>query len=453
MLAVLALLLLSLFSIAQPAATWYFAQDNGDLVAFTAEGAQQTVAPDFGEVQIGWRFDAQTALFLSEDGDEVAHLYRATPDGAAEIVVPGSPDLSNLRRLLDHSGDHVLLGVFTPGLFPTMGVLVNVADGTAEVLTHRVARVARFDGDHLRYVSVDEENHWSFVERDLTGSEKRTLHTFSAPPNASPFISANDTGTRWVFSSRDENRQLVNTLVNADGTTESLDSGTTEQPLAWLLSGDALISYAPLCETDCPVSLREGDNETTFTLAEGRAGIAVLAQPAPETLVIARAGSELLLLEAGSEPQPLGEYDPVSMMISGENLLSPDGRYLFSVTETDDSPRFLVSDLLNNALVYSATGGVGTQVLWFERGFVASMFGSDGEATAYFYDAGTSLVLPNRDAGVYFDILPDDRLLYALNREAEAVGAPGIYRYDPADGTYTLLLEGARPLYTAPLNS
>ena len=88
---------------------------------------------------------------------------------------------------------------------------------------------------------------------------------------------------------------------------------------------------------------------------------------------------------------------------------------------------------------------------WFERGFVASTYGSDVHATAYFYDDGTSLQLPNRDAGTYFEILPDKSFLYVLNSDNDAIGAAGIYRYDPTQGSYTLLVEGARVAYTLPL--
>jgi hypothetical protein len=46
--------------------------------------------------------------------------------------------------------------------------------------------------------------------------------------------------------------------------------------------------------------------------------------------------------------------------------------------------------------------------------------------------------------------LPDDTLLYWLLDENEAIGERGIYRYDPADETYTPLIEDVSLLYALP---
>ena len=454
MLAVIALLLFSFVRVAQPVETWYFGQVRGDLVAYTAAGTQQPVAPDFGELRAGWRFDEHTALFLSTDSADVTHLYRATQDEATEIAVPGDPDLTNLRVVLDRSGDYALLWVRTPGQFPSMGILVNVPAGTAEVLTDRVAREARFDGSVLRYISVDEEFNWSLIERDLSSGEERAIHSFSTEANVLPFISANVNGSRWVYA-MGVNRVFVSTLVNADGTTEVLEGGTPEQATAWMLFDEALLSYPILCQTDCLLTMHEGETRTEFTLPEGSPNIAVLAHPTPESLVIAREGNALLKLAVGAEPFSLGEYNPVSMLIGSDNLLSPDKRYLFSVIESENSvqeTRFLVTNLVSGNNVFAGAGATATQVQWFERGFVVTLYGRDTTATAYYYEGQASLDLPNRDAGTYFDILPDGTLLYALNRDEPAIGAAGIYRYTPADESYTLLVESARIAYTPPIN-
>jgi len=451
MLLALLILLFSFLPAAQPAETWYFGFVDADLIAFTATGEQRTVAPDFGEIQVGWRFDDQTALFMSEDSAETAHLYRATPDGATEIEVPGSPDLSNLRLQPAHSGDYVMLSVFTPGYFPAMGVLVNVPAASAEVLTGRVTQFARFDGDLLRYASVnDAGDTLTLLERSLTSGEERAIYTHAADPRSAPSLAPNGDGSRWIHVERTDG-QINITLVNLDGTTETLDSGTREQPTLWQFFEDALISYPPFCEADCTLTIHDGQEQTQLALPPESFITSVLARPSPETLLVAILGGDDLLLLESAAARSLGAFDPVSMLVSANAILSPDGRYLFSVVEQGDAAQFFVTDLARLTPVYAVEDAVGVQVHWFERGFIASTYGRDVTATAYLYDSQMSLELPNRNEGTYFEILPDHMLLYMLNRDEEAVGAAGIYRYDPAQRSYTLLVEAARVAYALPL--
>lgn len=451
MLLALILLLFSFAPAAQPVETWYFGLVDSDLIAFTPAGERQTIAPDFGEIQIGWRFDAQTALFISKDRNGTDRLYRAAPEGVTEIPVPGDPDLSNLRLLPAYAGDYVMLSVFTPGYFPAMGVLVNVPAASAEVLTGRVGRIARFDGELLRYASVSDDNRWTLLERSLTSGEERAIHSFTAENNTPPFFSADSLGSRWIYIMRVE-RQLVSTLVSADGTTEVLDSGTQELPLGWVLVGDTLMGYSPACQSHCPVTFQQAGETAEMMLQDGTVALTVLGRPSIDTLVVStNGGDQLLLLEPDAAPRLLGQFVAVSMLISPEAIVSPDDQYLFSAVEDAGITQFFVTALASLTPVYAAEDAVAVQVQWFRRGFVASTYGRDVTASAYLYDSQQSLELPNRDAGTYFDILPDDTLLYGLNEGNAAVGAAGIYRYDPAQGSFTLLVEGARVAYTLPL--
>jgi hypothetical protein len=52
--------------------------------------------------------------------------------------------------------------------------------------------------------------------------------------------------------------------------------------------------------------------------------------------------------------------------------------------------------------------------------------------------------LPPSKSGVYFDLTADQGVLFVEQRGAER--KPGIYRYDPANNTSTLLVENGVPV-------
>lgn len=462
MFVVVILLLFSFIHIAQPAPViqaqtdeaWYFAQRDGDLIAFTPEGEQNTIMSGFGEVQAGWRWDEQTALFMSEDDEEVSHLYRVTPEKATEIElpIPEDADLETLRLMPAYAGDYTVLREAVPTQLPSVGVLVNVANATAEILTGAITQEARFaDEQTLRYLSFDGENTWSLLERTLPDGEETTIYNMDGNEFQVP-ISTNKLVDHWVFIGRNDNREITNTLVSADGTSELLESGTADDPIFWRFFDDLLISNHPRCETDCPIIVHDGDEETEFMLPISGASFGVLARPNSDLLLVTGADSEVILLSQTEDPQSLGEFAPQVLLNSPSQLISPDRSYVFTTNISDDAidEREVYVHDTEGTQVFSAEIENVAQVFWLERGFIVNVYGSDAVGTVHFNDA-TSAELPYINSGTYFEILPDNTLIYWLGRAEEEVGEPGIYRYDPPSESFTLVVEGARFLYAQPL--
>jgi hypothetical protein len=464
MFVIVILLLFSFVHIAQPVpiaqaaqthAVWYFAERDGDLIAFTPDGEQNTIMSDFGEVQAGWRWDAETALFISEDDEEMSHLYRVTPQEATEIALPlpEDADLDLLRLAPVHSGDYLVLREATPTQLPSVGILINVAAGSAEILTGAITMEARFSDDQtLRYISVDNENIWSLLERSLPDGEEKTIYSFTPEENSTPFFSVNSLGDRWISVTRNADRQLVSMLINADGTIQMLDSGTIEQPIGWRFFRDLLVSNQLWCEEDCIVLVRDGDEDIEFTLPVSDPSFTVLAHPNSDLLLVQGADSEIMLLSQTEEPESLGEFAPQVLLNSPSQLISPDRRYVFTanvVEGTSTDREVYVHDVEGNQVFTSEIANV-AQVFWLERGFIVNVYGSDAVGTVHFDDE-TSTELPYVNSGTYFEILPDNTLLYWLGGDEQAVGEPGIYRFDPASETFTSVVEGARFLYAQPI--
>jgi hypothetical protein len=66
---------------------------------------------------------------------------------------------------------------------------------------------------------------------------------------------------------------------------------------------------------------------------------------------------------------------------------------------------------------------------------------TEARQTAYYfsYQSQSVVELPNGDQGVYFDAVQDGVLLYG-QRETQDERPEGIYRYDVASETFTLLV-------------
>ncbi len=436
------LTLFALMFLGQPAETWYFAQmiDSGEIVAFTMDG---TVRPTSvkGDWQYGLRVDAETVLLAIAPEGEATSLYRVTPDGADRIATPESD--GDFREPLAFAKPYVVLRQNTTVL-PTPTLLVDSSSAQAALLTGTLPAIARIsaDGSLLRYMSVDG-NHWSLIERTLASGAERVVGDFTAD-NPLPLISADTHGDRWLYQTRDESGAMVYNLLPVDGERSLLDAGTREQPLRWSFLNDALIGNPFRCGDACALRVVTAEGKYTLPLPADDV-YTPLAEPEPGALLALGGDRKFWLLKADAEPLLVGQYDPTLIFMPASQLVSPDARYvLTNVAEN----RYAVWDLRAGTPVVTLAARYVGLILYNDQGFLVHSYGeNEDNGLAYRYVDGASLTLPHTDVGLYFDLLPDGTLVYMLQKADDAVGEPGIYRYDAAAETYTPILPGARLTY------
>lgn len=465
MFAIVFLLLFSLVAQPMPAIQaqdaepiWYFAQRESTLIAFTADGQQNEIMSSFGDVQAGWRWDAETVLLLTADTSGVHHLYRITSEKAAEIrlPIPEDADMDDIQLMpVDWFGNYVLFRAATSPYTPSLGFLVNVSSTSAERLTGLIAQESRIDDNGtLRYISYEHDGIWSLLERQLGNDEERSLYTLTREQGFPPFFTVNHSADAWTMMYREDNNSIVNRLIRADGTTEDLEISSNNNPTLWRFFDDLLVGNPPWCEEDCHIIVRDGEQDTEFTLPRADTSFTVLARPNEETLLVLGAGNEVVLLNQSEKSKSVGTYVNAVQLNLPNDIVSPTQDYVFTASYPGDESseqEIYVTNLNSLEQVFQSEVSTNAHIFWLERGFIASVFDSDTTKTLYLNSTENSIELPYASRGNYFELLPDNSLLYSLIRGEPAVGAPGIYRYDPISETFILLVENARALYAQPL--
>jgi hypothetical protein len=448
MLLAVILFLLAFTGVAQPSETWYFAQmiDDGEIVAFTIDGDVHPLGIN-GDWQFALRADAETVLLAVAPEDSDTKLYRVRPDGAVEIDIPGS--VEDFRQPLAFSDPYLVLRQSSSPL-PTTALLINVDSAQAQPLTGQLPALAGMsaDGAFLRYMSVSSDGEqWSLIERALATGNERVIHTFTTD-NPLPLISADTHGDRWIYQGRGEDGALVSNLLSIDGTFTMLGSGTREQPIRWSFLHDDLIGNPFNCGDTCVLQLVNDASEVEIpTPSEGF--YFPLAVPQPGSLLIQDSDDHFWLLSQADEPRLLGEYDATRVFMPPHQLVSPEARYVLTATGDE---QYGVWDLQTGSPVALVNARFIGLILYTEHGFLIHSYGDETDnGLAYRYADGETLALPHTDVGIYLDLLADGTLVYMLQRADDAVGEPGIYRYDPAAETYMLILPGARLTYPAAL--
>ncbi len=433
MLAFLLAILLLAFS-GETSQTWYFAQltDSGEIAAISASGTVNRLQAR-GDLQYGVRLDGQTALFLLvQDGE--SHWYRVTPEQAVEIPMPGNGDA--LRQALAASGDHVVLRDRSTAL-PSPAVLVDAAAAQALPLTGRLLPAARFsaDGQSLRYLSFNGEQ-WSLIERTLATGAERVLYSF-ASRDPLPSFAADSHGERWLLP---ESTGGVD-LLTLDGAIAPLNAGSPDQPMAWTFLRDDLVGCGAVCTIQSPT-------ESTTLALPADTMVRPLAEPQAGTLLALDDQNNFWLLSASSAPLKLGSFDPLRIFMPPSLLVSPDGRYLAAAT---GDRQYTVWDLITRTPAAQLEANYLGQVFYSGGGFTAHVYDQPDDQ-AVLYANGKTVSLPHPHEALYVTLMPDGGLLCWLQTPVEDVGDEGIYRYDPADQTYTPLLLNARLLVAHAVN-
>ncbi len=440
-------LVLTAFSFAAPATTWYFAQkiDTKQITAFTADGDVRPL-PVSGDWQYALRVDAETVLLGIADQNNTTHLYRVTPDDAVQIALPASAEA--LRQPLAFAAPYVVLRENSAPV-ATPAYLINVETAQAVALTGNLLPLARIseDGQFLRYLSSDGA-HWSLIERRLATGEERVIYSIENRDRLLP-ASADAHGERWMVVTPGADRLPVyNVITAADGTVTTLSSGTRDNLVRWSFFDDSLITTPVTCADACFLQLRYAAALNFLPLpAEGNFNPLAVLRP-DRLLALNTDDNDFWLLDVSGDTR-LGQYDPMRIFMPAYQLVSPDGRYVLTAT---DATRYAVWDLSTVSPVATVDARYVGLILYNEQGFLIHSYGADTDSgLAYRYADGSTLTLAHTDEGLYFDMLPDGRLIYMLQKADANIGDPGIYTYNPADARYALLVPDALLTYPQPL--
>ena len=168
-----------------------------------------------------------------------------------------------------------------------------------------------------------------------------------------------------------------------------------------------------------------------------------------QTLLVLHDAKTWELLDAAGTSQEVGQADPQHILTPIGQTVSPDGRYVLTF---DGSDQYTVWDLVVRRPVVTSRAWVSVQISYRTFGFLLYIY-NDNLTLIYRYSDSDQQALfrLNTENDLYFDILADGSMLYALRAASLNIGPPGIYRVDAI--TYSpLLLSGAQPLNAVPLN-
>jgi hypothetical protein len=435
---------------------WHFGWDNdsGAMVAYNSSGITQplmTIDPDVPPV--GWRLGPDRALAILSSGG-VPGLYQLTSGGAAQVqpLFGAEVILPQLSQLAAFNGQYAVL-VAESGAFG-VGAIVDLNGNTVEVLSGEVLIPIenwRFsaDGSTLRYISREarDSDIWNIWERDLVSGDERSLFSITS---AFPIIQPNPDGSVWLYRVlQAEPRAMIYTTIFSDGTSQVLAQENLPPPdssapfTTYQIAGGRLLVYSAPCEGACSIESRPlaGGSPQSFAISRIAAPQMSLLAQVDESRLLVQIEDGFWLLNAGAEATQPGTYSAVSIFTPADRLVSADGQWLFAL---NGPTQYRLWHLPTGNIALEGEVAQGVEVTHAAAGTIISQF-EPRRARYYRYLDGQQFELPLGEADFYVDTLADGGLLYAQTRE-EAGRAPGVYRYEPDSGSYTLLVTNLFPL-------
>lgn len=443
---------------------WYFAYKHatGEILAYNAGGQVNSlvqVDPNPDRNYRALRIDEQTALAtLPLAGD--FGVYLLTSDEARPLSTstfdPEALD-SGLAPLRLQSYHPPYAVVSQLGDVPrATGLLMNRDAGTIELLSEQPVlfqNSAYFseDGTTLRYVHAlesEKPEDWVIVERIMATGEERELYNIS--DELIPSLSTDRYGERWLYQQRNrENRSVISWLITADGV-EQIAQENIEAAQMRRIFEDAIFSQPVDCGSGCDLSLApiEGGDATIFPRFDKGYVAHPFFQPNADNLIVF-SDRVFWLLGTDGAATKIGVWLPQNMVTPIDDMSSPaNGRWLLVITGEDEANGFAVWDMAEGE--YKLNQQVNDGVLLMRiiagaGGFLVEQLSKRTWLYQESNDTITELPMEESKQGFYFDLLADGAVLYVQYQPVEDRQA-GIYHYDPASGTYTLLVEDVTPI-------
>jgi hypothetical protein len=440
---------------AQGTTTWYYGWNpiDGQLFAYTAEGDVQMLLENVEEVQYITRINDENAfgVFFESDSPEEKHLYFLTPDEARPLTL--TFDFADLSEdamdfaLQDFTDDYALFASnYSRG--GAYGLLADFEAGTVELLSdmeiNNGVEQTRFseNGQLLRYVRFDDEERdsWSLIERTLAAGDDRIFYSGKGYPS----LIGDESGEHWLVRlprEGEENPVLPYVVVDTSGESMEVAEATSDNIIGATLFEDSIFTWSFDCQENCVVTLlpiAEGDEHVLRAPTTGSNIIPIKRIDDAHLLVLVTDSGESYLLGEDQAPELIGSYSPENIGQPFRDTLSPDGHYQLVLTGAEDQLGYGVWDFDQQQFVIEDMPDdiVFPFIFYNNSGFLVS--NALRTFALYRYDDETVIDLPEA-AGLCFDVLSDGDVLCST-RGSETI-ADGIYRYDPDEDSYTLLVE------------
>jgi hypothetical protein len=442
---------------AQEGQRWYYGwkPESGQLFAYTPEGEVRVLLESgIADEHSAIRIDEQHAVgVFTLNGDDNRSVLYLTPDEAQPLVPSfdtntfeaDSPEYT-LRAFTD---DYALL-MNSPRIPGDYGFIANFNAETIEALSEftisSFLQQARFseDGQYLRYIGYTSESQeaWSLRERTLATGDERVLFS----DEKFPTVVSDTFGEHWLIGLRTEAGWQYNRL-DTNGQSEVITEVNEENRLDVRAFGDYLYLRDMNCTENCTITVTPaagGDDQTFVALPSDNFLNPLALVNGDRLLVLNLEDDTYYTLSENQPPLPIGLYTPQNIPQPISDTLSPDGRFLLTVFENDDDMSFGVWDFSRDAFVVEQTPEqfAFPFVFYGENGFLVSQ----GLTEFSIYDANTDSIakIPSQ-AGVCFALLPDNDALCTVSQRDQSL-EPGIYRYNPDDESFALLVENGMHL-------
>jgi hypothetical protein len=322
--------------------------------------------------------------------------------------------------------------------------LINLSANTVEYLSDSVAlgSCCRFtsDGHNLRYVTSDggyDAETITLHERSLDTGVEQTLYQLSGSVSS---VGSDKNGELWLFGQNENDLNEYHLFHVSSGVDEVIYKRNPNDYYSnYQFMDNDLISYQPLCETNCVMQVQTADgNRLLYPLPDthGGAGIYSFYWSSNNSLIIGRL-SDYWLLTVDHPPQFMGYVyaDGVGPVSS-----SFDGRFdVISDSETYPQKRRTVIDWKNLETLITVTDNPETvfEIEYNNEGFILNSIDND-MAMMYLYATHKAIKLSNELHGKFFDLLPDDSVLFTTTTSKN----PQIIRYFPQTDKSALVVEG-----------
>lgn len=425
---------------------WYFAASETQLIAYSLDGQANVLLEDAKwdrPIRRGFRLSSDRALLLVENDDGTVPLL-ATANDVSVIGTEPLPD-----SFILHSWHAPYLIFTNDPSQSSAGWIIDTESLTVSALTGFNAlrlptqHMIRFmpDGQTLRYFSQTEDDFeapGTLWERNLVTGKENALYTAEGRFS---FVASTTDGQGWWFVYPAEDGQAD---ITTFGNTPEIVTPAFQERRGYLLPyADVLVEVNFQCEADCPVELTSiYDRETTSYTLPVQAGFPTVRHIYENGILVDVSGENIWFLEPGNAASYLGEWSSTNLATSGMIYASLDWRWVVGIEESDNTTwTYRVQEMPQIEVVMMDTAEQFVIVLFGPDAVMTQNF-TDNTYTLYNATTGEMVSLPNAaEIGIrYGEILPDGRLLVEQIRDSEERAA-GLYVYDPATETYTLLIE------------
>lgn len=358
---------------------------------------------------------------ISVIDDGKTSLYHLTPQAGQLLSFPPNIDTTKLYRLITsaNNSDFMAMVRFNLKAPVDLGLLANFRTGKIEMLTGQVATtrteaapVLSKDGQYLRYVSSKDQNSLpsAILQRTLSTGKEKPLFTFDSTVQG---VKHDEYGENWWITLVDPaTKYITNILVDSTGATRVLAEETHLEGIQHDLFSSGFLTYPGVCDKDCTLSYQplDGSPQKEFALPPMQnTYIKPLMLYENGDLLINVVGDDTYwLLRSDGSNRQLGLRPSAMSSWFPQEPLSPDGRFLLTVSKSPDA--YAIWDFQrDDYLLHSEPKEIFAQpgILYGDGGFV---FTNGFNMWLYRYTNNSKVKLPI-EFGLCFDVFPDATIL------------------------------------------